>query len=68
MEKVSIKTPFIKLEQLLKYASIVSSGGEAKILIQEGLVKLNGNTEIQRGKKIVKGDKIEVNKEIYEIV
>lgn len=58
MEKntVSITTEFIKLDSLLKLANAVGSGGEAKILIQEGEVRVNGETCTMRGKKIRTGD------------
>lgn len=58
MEKntVSITTEFIKLDSLLKLANAVGSGGEAKILIQEGEVRVNGETCTLRGKKIRPGD------------
>lgn len=58
MEKntVSITTEFIKLDSLLKLANAVGSGGEAKILIQEGEVRVNGETCTMRGKKIQPGD------------
>ena len=59
MEKVSIKTDFIKLDQLLKYANIVESGGVAKIVIADGLVKVNGEVCTQRGKKIREDDIVE---------
>lgn len=61
MIQIKIDSEFIKLDQLLKLADIASSGGEAKILIQEGNVKVNKNIEVQRGKKIKSGDIIEVN-------
>ena len=51
-----IKT--MKLDQFLKWQNIVSSGGEAKILIKSGRVKVNGVVEIKRGRKLVKGDKV----------
>lgn len=54
-KKVKIKTPFIKLDQLLKYADICSSGGEASYFISEGFVSIDGVTEMQRGKKIRPG-------------
>lgn len=60
MRNILIKTEFIKLDQLLKHASVVDSGGLAKIMIQDGMVKLNGETETQRGKKIRPGDVVEV--------
>ena len=58
MEKqsVPITTEYIKLEALLKLANVVSSGGEAKILIQEGEVTVNGEICTQRGKKLRPGD------------
>lgn len=59
MEKVKIKDDFIKLGQVMKLAGMVDSGLEAKIDIQEGLVKVNGKVEIQRGKKIYPGDVVE---------
>ena len=48
----------MKLDQFLKWNNFVSSGGEAKILIQSGSVKVNGIVEIKRGRKLVKGDKV----------
>ena len=58
MEKntVSITTECIKLDSLLKLANAVGSGGEAKIRIQEGEVRVNGETCTMRGKKIRPGD------------
>ena len=59
MEKVvRISTPFIKLDALLKFADVVSSGGEAKILISEEQVSVNGEVCTMRGKKCVAGDRI----------
>ena len=48
----------MKLDQFLKWHNFVSSGGEAKNIIQSGLVKVNGEIEIRRGRKLVKGDKV----------
>lgn len=59
METIKIRDEFIKLGQAMKLAGLVDSGVEAKIDIQEGLVKVNGNVETQRGKKIYPGDVIE---------
>lgn len=56
MEEFKLKDEFIKLGQLLKATGLVESGVEAKIVIQNGEVKLNGAVETQRGKKIVAGD------------
>ena len=50
MEEVKIETEFIKLEQLLKYVNIASSGGIAKEIIQNGDVYVNGEVETRRGK------------------
>ena len=66
---VEINTEFIKLDQLIKFAGIVQTGGESKMLIQDGMVKVNGEVELRRGKKIVKGDKIEIeNIESFNVV
>lgn len=56
MEIINIKDDFIKLGQALKLAGLVESGVYAKFVIQDGLVKVNGNVEIQRGKKLFEGD------------
>ena len=60
MERVTIKTEFIKLGQVIKLASFVGQGSDVKILIAEGLVKVNGEVATQRGKKIYPGDVVEV--------
>lgn len=59
MTAVEIKDEFIKLGQLLKLANLVSSGVEAKMVIQDGLVMVNGEVEIRRGKKIYPQDVVE---------
>ena len=59
METITIRDEFIKLGQAMKLARLVESGVEAKIEIQEGFVKVNGEVELQRGKKIYPGDVIE---------
>ena len=56
MEIIKLRDEFIKLGQALKAAGLVDSGVEAKIVIQDGLVKVNGSIEYQRGKKLVDGD------------
>lgn len=63
MEKIIIDTEFIKLEQLLKLANIASSGGMAKEIISNDEVKVNGEVENRRGKKLIPGDYIEYNGE-----
>ncbi len=67
MKNVSIKTEFIKLDQLMKYAAMVQTGGEAKMLIAQGLVLVNGEICTQRGKKIRQGDTVEFDGETYGI-
>ena len=59
METITIRDEFIKLGQAMKLAGLVEYGVEAKIEIQEGFVKVNGEVELQRGKKIYPGDLIE---------
>lgn len=59
MKEIFIKDEFIKLGQALKLAGLVDSGVDAKFVIQDGLVKVNGSTELQRGKKLYKGDSFE---------
>ena len=56
--KIIIKTEFIKLDALLKYAALVASGGEAKRVVADGLVAVNGETCLMRGKKIRPGDTV----------
>lgn len=61
METIKIRDEYIKLGQALKLAGMVESGLDAKMEIQEGFVKVNGEVEVQRGKKIRPGDIIEFN-------
>ena len=56
MKDIVIHTPYIKLDQLLKLADVCQSGGEAKEVIQNGRVTVNGETELRRGRKIKDGD------------
>lgn len=56
MEIISLKDEFIKLGQALKLSGLVESGVDAKFAIQDGLVKVNGQVETQRGKKLYHGD------------
>ena len=60
MQTVKISTEFIKLDSLLKFCGIAETGGEGKLLIQDGEVKVNGEVCTQRGKKIRAGDVIEI--------
>lgn len=59
MEMIKLRDEYIKLGQALKAAGFVDSGVEAKIVIQDGLVKVNGAVEYQRGKKLVDGDVVD---------
>lgn len=58
MEKIVIETEFIKLDSLLKFAALVGTGGEAKYVIQEGLVRVNEEVCMMRGKKLYPGDTV----------
>lgn len=60
-DKIQITTEFIKLDSLLKFANAVATGGEAKQIVQDGLVKVNGETCTMRGKKIRPGNVVEVD-------
>jgi len=58
---VALTTEYIKLDTLLKLAGVTDSGGQAKLLILEGLVRLNGEVVLQRGRKIRPGDVVELS-------
>ncbi|HEY3373972.1 MAG TPA: RNA-binding S4 domain-containing protein [Candidatus Aquicultor sp.] len=60
-------TPGTKLEQLLKLADLVGSGGEAKLEIQDGAVAVNGKTELRRGYKVKDGDIVTIDGESIEV-
>lgn len=68
MEKIVIHTDFIKLDAFLKYAAAVGTGGEAKLVIADGLVKVNGETCTQRGKKLRPGDTVDFQGMRFEVV
>jgi len=61
MEEIILRDDFIKLGQAIKAAGLVESGVEAKIVIQDGEVKVNGVVETQRGKKLFGGEVVEYN-------
>ena len=67
MEEVIIRDEFIKLGQALKLAGLVESGVDAKMVIQDGLVKVNGRVETQRGKKLVDKDEVSFDGNIFVI-
>ena len=63
MYKIKLREDYIKLGQALKAVGLVESGVDAKFVIQDGLVKVNGSVETQRGKKLIAGDKVEFDGE-----
>ena len=67
MFKLTLREDYIKLGQALKAAGLVESGLDAKLVIQDGLVLVNGQIETQRGKKLVAGDKVEFDGETIVI-
>jgi len=68
MEQIKLKGEFIKLGQALKAANLVDSGVMAKLVIQDGLVKVNGSVETQRGKKLIGGDVVSFEGETIIII
>ena len=68
MREIKLRDEFIKLGQALKAAGLVGSGVDAKLVIQDGLVKVNGETEVQRGKKLYDGDMVTFEGETIRIV
>ena len=68
MKEVRIKDEYIKLCQALKFAGMVENGADAKFEIQDGLVKVNGEVELQRGKKLRNGYIVEYHGEEFTIV
>ena len=67
METIRIETEFIRLDALLKFAAAVGTGGEAKQVIQEGLVAVNGEVCTMRGKKLRAGDRVSFDRFHWEI-
>ena len=59
MEVIHLREEYIKLGQALKAAGLVDTGAEAKTVVQDGLVRVNSQVEIQRGKKLTAGDVVE---------
>ena len=68
MQEIKLRDEFIKLGQALKAAGLVGSGVDAKLVIQDGLVKVNGETEVQRGKKLYDCDVVTFEGETIHIV
>lgn len=67
MMTITITTEYIKLQDLLKFAAVASTGGEAKIMVQEGQVTVNGEVCTQRGRKIRPGDDVCANGAHYTV-
>ena len=67
-EEIRIYTEFIKLDALLKFASIAMTGGEAKLYITDGMVRVNGEVCTMRGKKIYPGDTVSFRGTKYKVI
>lgn len=61
MTKIKVNPPFIKLEQFLKFGNIAETGGMAKLMITDGIVAVNGEICLMRGKKLYNNDVVQVN-------
>ena len=68
MKKITLKTEYITLGQLLKFISVIQSGGEAKIWLQLNEVLVNGNLETRRGRKLYPDDWVMIESERYVMV
>ena len=67
MERIEITTEFIKLDSFLKLSGLAETGGEAKLFIEDGLVSVNGEPCLQRGKKLQPGDRVEFDGQALEV-
>lgn len=67
MKEIQIRDEYITLGQFVKFVGIVGSGLDAKMIISDGLVKVNGEVETRRGRKLYRGDKIQYDKDTYVI-
>ena len=67
MTNIELKPPFIKLDQFLKFANLIYSGGEAKTVIQDGLVSVNGEICTMRGKKLYDGYVVSFEGEDFKV-
>ena len=65
--EIEIRDEYIKLGQAMKLTGLVSSGIEAKVVIQDGQVKVNGEVDTRRGKKLYSGDNFEYNGELVTV-
>jgi len=64
---MKIDTEYIKLDSFLKAVNLAASGGEAKLMIVEGMVRVNGEPETRRGRKLYPGDRVEVEGRTYMV-
>ncbi|GAB7024807.1 RNA-binding S4 domain-containing protein [Geotalea toluenoxydans] len=64
---MKIETEYIKLDSFLKAVNAVCSGGEAKIIIGEGEVEVNGEVELRRGRKLRPGDRVSLGEETFHV-
>lgn len=64
---VAIRTETIRLQDFLKFCSAVGSGGEAKLLVQDGAVQVNGETETRRGRKLRPGDTVSLTDKSWRV-
>ena len=67
MDKIEIHSEFIKLDAFLKLSGLAETGGEAKLMVADGEVLVNGEVCTVRGKKLRGGDRVELDGEIYEV-
>ena len=67
MEKIEITSEFIKLDSFLKFSGLCETGGEAKLCVEDGLVRVNGEVCTQRGKKLRPGDTVELEGTALEV-
>lgn len=68
MENIRIHTDYIKLDDLLKFAGILGSGGQAKAVIKDGLVKVDGEVCLMRGKKLHNGEIVEFDGKKIKVI
>lgn len=66
-ESTNLDSESIKLDQFLKIKGVVDTGGQAKLLIQDGEVKVNGKVETRRGRKLIQGDRVATFGEIFQV-
>ena len=66
-EVIFIETEFIRLQDLIKFSGMTETGGQAKYLIQEGYVLVNGEVCTMRGKKLIEGDRVTLDEKTLEV-